>query len=252
VLSYDDPAALARRVASATRPLLIGLDVDGVLAPLVDHADDALLIDGVAESIGTLARHGHVHIAIVSGRAVDDLHRFGFDSRVALVGSHGMESDRQPMRPLDEVEHDRLAELTVLANRAIQQAGEGAWVETKPASVAVHIRQADPVTGAEALDWLAPRAGSIEGADVKAGSDVLELFTRSADKGRAMTRLSAELYVSTTVFVGDDITDEDAFAALGPSDITIKVGEAPTAAAHRLRNPEAVGIWLRELVVAVA
>lgn len=248
MLKYDDPAALARRVTTATRPLLIGLDVDGVLAPLVDHADDARLVDGVAESIRSLAGQEHVHIAIVSGRAVYDLHRFEFDSRVVLVGSHGMESHGQPMKPLDEVENDRLAELTLLANRAIQRAGDGAWVETKPASVTVHVRQADAIAGAEALDWLAPHVGSIEGANVKAGSDVLELFTRAADKGRAMTLLSADFGVSATVFVGDDITDEDAFAALGPSDISIKVGDAPTIAEHRLRDPHAVAQWLRELV----
>jgi trehalose-phosphatase len=250
VLTYDDPTVLARRVATAARPLLIGLDVDGVLAPLVDHADDARLVDSVADSIGILANHDHVHIAIVSGRAVDDLHRFEFDNRVVLVGSHGMESHGQPMKPLDEIEGDRLAELTVLANQAIQRAGDGAWVEAKPASVAVHVRQADSDAGTEALDWLATRAESIEGANVKPGSDVLELFTRSADKGRAMTALIAERDASATVFVGDDITDEDAFAALRPTDMSIKVGDAPTIAKHRLRNPDDVAIWLRELVAA--
>ncbi len=248
MLTYDDPAVLARRVAAAARPLLIGLDVDGVLAPLVDHADDARLVDGVADSIGALAGHDHVQIAIVSGRAVDDLLRFEFDSRVVLVGSHGLESYGQPMKPLDEVENDRLAALIVLADRAAHQAGDGAWVETKPASVTVHIRQADPETGAKALDWLAPLAGSVKGANVKAGSDVLELFTRSADKGRAIYGLAAEFDASATAFVGDDITDEDAFAALSSTDISVKVGDAPTIAQHRLRDPYAVAIWLRKLV----
>ena len=51
----------------------------------------------------------------------------------------------------------------------------------------------------------------------------------------------------TTVFVGDDVTDEDAFAHLGPDDIAIKVGDADTIATYRLHDPAAVLAWLRAL-----
>jgi trehalose-phosphatase len=131
------------------------------------------------------------------------------------------------------------------------RAGDGAWVETKPVSVVLHVREAAPSAGAEALEWLGPQADSVDGAHVKAGSAVLELFTRSGDKGSAMTRLRAEVDAATTVFAGDDLTDEEAFAALGPSDITIKVGDAPTIAEHRLRDPDAVRDWLRDLSLVI-
>ena len=251
MIHYDDPLSLARRVADAARPLLIGLDVDGVLAPIVRHADEARLTSGVAESVSALADHEELHIAIVSGRSIDGLQRFEFDDRVTLIGSHGMEIHGYPMESLNTQEKDRLSELLALANQAMLRAGDGAWVETKPVSVVLHVREAAPGAGAEALEWLDPQANSVEGAHVKAGSAVLELFTRSGDKGSALTRLGAEVAAATTVFVGDDLTDEEAFAALGTSDITIKVGDAPTIAEHRLRDPDVVRDWLRELSLMI-
>ncbi|RLE18318.1 MAG: trehalose-phosphatase, partial [Actinobacteria bacterium] len=139
-----------------------------------------------------------------------------------------------------------------LGEQAVLRAGDGAWLETKPASVVVHVRQAASTEGAGALKWLEPLARAVEGTHVKAGSAVLELFVRDGDKGRAMIELRGESEASAVVFVGDDLTDEEAFAALGPSDITIKVGDAPTLASYRLRDPDAVSEWLRELAVAFA
>jgi trehalose-phosphatase len=53
--------------------------------------------------------------------------------------------------------------------------------------------------------------------------------------------------VATTVFLGDDVTDEDAFARLSPTDVAIKVGDADTIAPHRLRDPHAVLAFLQAL-----
>ncbi|MGB0114452.1 MAG: hypothetical protein WBP59_14625, partial [Ilumatobacteraceae bacterium] len=98
-----------------------------------------------------------------------------------------------------------------------------------------------------ALEQLRRTAGEVTGATLKAGSGVLELFTRAADKGSAMIELRARLDAATTVFVGDDVTDEEAFARLGDGDVTIKVGETPTIATHRLADPAAVLDWLQAL-----
>ena len=116
----------------------------------------------------------------------------------------------------------------------------------------MHIRDAEPAAGAEALDWLRPHANAVAGAETKTGSAVLELFTRAGHKGRAVNYLRGELGASTAVFVGDDVTDEDAFAAMTASDITIKVGEEPTLARHRLPDPESVRDLLHELNLRLA
>jgi trehalose 6-phosphate phosphatase len=245
--AYDDPAELARRVTAAPRPMLVGLDVDGVLAPLVDHAADAVLLDGIGEAVSAVAELESVHVAVVSGRSLDGLAQFGFRHDVEVIGSHGMEIRDRPMEPLDAGERHCLAALDALAVEAADRAGDGAWIERKPASVVLHVRQAEAVRGREAIDGLCAEVAQIDGATIKAGSNVLELFARHADKGTALMRLARELGAVTTVFVGDDVTDEDAFAHLGVDDIAIKVGDAATIAPYRLADPTAVLAWLRAL-----
>ncbi len=244
---HDDPAALADLVATSSRPLLIGLDVDGVLAPIVSHADHAALTPGVLGSMVKIAAAPGVHVAVLSGRSVADLERFDFPHNVDLVGSHGMETNEQEIRPLDAHEQQRLDTLRALSLVAAESAGHGAWVEHKPASVALHVREVPPDRAAAALNQLREAALDVDGATVKDGSAVLELFTRGASKGDAIVRLAAGVASTTTVFVGDDLTDEDAFRSLTPADVSIKVGDADTAARHRLRDTAAVAEWLRRL-----
>jgi len=243
----DDPSELARRVAALPRPLLVGLDVDGVLAPIVDHADDAVLIHGIGAAVSRLAALDHVVVAVVSGRSLGGLARFGFGPEVELVGSHGMETRHRPMVALSAEEQACLADLARLAASAARSAGDGAWVEHKPASVVLHVRQAASDRGSEAIERLASEAAAVAGATLKPGSGVLELFARRADKGTAMMALRDRFGAATTVFVGDDVTDEEAFARLGSGDVSIRVGGGDTVATHRLADPPAVLAWLHAL-----
>jgi len=247
VAHYDDPVDIARLVAARLRPLLVGLDVDGVLAPLVDHADDAVLADGMGDAVDALAGLADVYVAVVSGRSVAGLEQFGFGDHVQVIGSHGMEARDRAMAPLGDQERTLLQRLDAAAVAAADRAGDGAWVERKPASVVLHVRQAEEAAGRVAIAALTDAIASIDGATTKAGSGVLEAFARHADKGTALVELGRRLAVATTVFVGDDVTDEDAFAQLSPTDIAIKVGDADTIALHRLSDPAAVLVLLRSL-----
>lgn len=249
---YDDPTALAALVAAAKRPLLIGLDIDGVLAPIVSHPDDSRLLDGIASALSDLTAVDDVFIAAISGRALASMRTFGLPDPVGLAGSHGLEEADQAMDPLDADEQQRLDLLIDAASEAARRAGDGALVEQKSASVALHIRMAPAETGDAAIAWLARTAAEVDGAELKHGSAVLELFARTASKGVAVARLAARHAAATTVFVGDDITDEDAFAMLGPDDVAIKVGDAETVARYRLEDPIAVREWLRALAALLA
>ena len=60
------------------------------------------------------------------------------------------------------------------------------------------------------------------------------------DKGAAVQRLRDEFRCETVVFLGDDVTDETVFDRLGGADVGVKVGQGPTAAAHRVEDPAAV------------
>jgi trehalose 6-phosphate phosphatase len=243
---YDDPATIAALVADLSTPVLLGFDVDGVLAPIVRHSDESRLLDGVNALLARLATGGRWRVAVVSGRSLGDLDRFRFPPEVSVVGSHGMETVGATLEltPAERARLDRLAEL---AHIAVDAAGPGARAETKPASIAVHIREADDDDGGRALEQLSDHVTDVAGATTIVGLEVLELFARTAGKGEALRSLRERFSAASVVFVGDDVTDEHAFAALGPDDVGIKVGDAATIAAHRLRDPEAVLAWLEAL-----
>ncbi|CAA9269878.1 MAG: Trehalose-6-phosphate phosphatase [uncultured Blastococcus sp.] len=217
------------------RPLLIASDYDGVLARLRDDPSDAVPEEGVAEALARLAAVEAVTVALVSGRGVADLRTTsGLVGPYRWVGSHGAEFDG-PLTGQLAARRDALAELLspVVGGTA------GARLEIKPASVAVHVRQVtDRAAAAALLEDVRSRADS--SLTLKPGKDVLELAVTDADKGSALVRLVRGLGVAATIYLGDDVTDEDGFRALaGPADVTVKIGEGPTDARHRV--PDTAG-----------
>jgi trehalose-phosphatase len=242
---------LARMTVDATRPTLIGLDVDGVLAPIVERADRAVLVPGMAEVLAELA--GVLPVAIVSGRSVDDLEqRYGFPEQITVVGSHGLETRAGPPLVLDNDERARLDSLIELAETGVEVAGTGAWVEHKPASVVLHTREADPQRAERATTLLLERAPGIDGAHAKQGHAVVELMCRTTSKAAAIGRLRHHIGAATVVFAGDDHTDEEVFAGLEPSDLSVRVGTGPTKARYRLADPTDVLDWLRLVLVGLS
>ena len=130
-------------IAPALSDALVGFDVDGVLAPIVEHADDAALTPGVLPALTRLA--DRTEVAILSGRSLDSLERvFAFPASLHVIGSHGLEDrDAGPVE-LDDDEQYTFDQLEILGNKTVEAAGDGAWLEYKPASVVVHTRAANP------------------------------------------------------------------------------------------------------------
>lgn len=241
----DDPDAVADDAAALARPLLVGLDVDGVLAPIVAHADDATLLPGMLEAVSLLATRAVV--AVVSGRSVADLERFGFPDHVEVFGMHGMERSGELPIELAADERARLARLHALAVDAADEAGTGAWVEVKPASVVLHVREARPTPAQRSAAALRERAADISGAHVMPGKGVVELLTRATSKALAIAELRDEVGAAGVVFVGDDRTDEEVFVMLDGAGCAIRVGPGATAATHRLAGPPDVLRFLTSL-----
>lgn len=241
-----DASEIARLLVAAPRPLLVGLDIDGTLSDIVPHADQARLVDGALAAVQVLQRLPGVHVVLVTGRGRDDARRtFGIPDDLPLVGSHGRElhggggePDVAARRALDALEADA---------RALADGLDGAWVERKPFSVALHVRQADPERGEHALAAL-EREAAEAGATTLRGSAVVEVGHGPLDKGAAIEHLRAELGAAAVCFVGDDVTDEKVFARLVEGDVAVKVGEAPSLAPHRLAGPRDVV----ELLVALS
>ena len=216
--------ALARH-----RPLLLASDYDGVLAPLVNDPSAAVPTPGVAPVLSRLAAVDGVTVALVSGRGVDDLQQTsGLTGPYRWVGSHGAEFDGPLTGPLAK-RRDDLAELL----QPLVVATPGARLEIKPASVAVHVRQvADRPAAAELLAEVERRVDS--SLTLKPGKEVLEIAVTDADKGTALLRLRDELGAAAVLYLGDDVTDEDGFRALGADDVPVKIGDGETAARFRV------------------
>ena len=159
-----------RRRACRARPLLVGLDVDGVLAPIVAHADDAELLPGVLEAVGALA--DRTPVAIVSGRTVEDLAPIRVPGRRADVrAARAGAARRAGASSWVAHERRRLDRLAALADPPPpSRAGDGAWVELKPAGVVLHVREAHPEIGARSARrcWLS-RAADVDRRSRQAG-----------------------------------------------------------------------------------
>jgi trehalose 6-phosphate phosphatase len=229
-LPADLDAALAG--LAGRRPILVASDYDGVLARLRDEPSAAVPEPGVAEVLARLAVADGVTVALVSGRGVADLQATsGLSGPYRWVGSHGAEFDG----PLTGELASRRDALVALLGPVVAGTA-GARLEVKPASVAVHVRQVlDPVAASALLDEVRTLADS--SLTLKPGKDVLEFAVTDADKGTALRRLVRDVGAATAVYLGDDVTDEDGFRALGPDDVSVKIGDGPTGARYRVADP---------------
>lgn len=247
--AFDAVAELLGR-----RPVLLAFDFDGVLAPIIDVPSAARALDGTGSLLAALAAAPGVHVALVSGRALADLRTVSevtADTRLLLVGSHGAEfgaaASDQPTLTMDDAARAELTDVTSMFER-IAADHPGARVETKPTGIVLHTRQAGRGDAVEAtsaaLAFVAERAGS----HVTVGKEVVEVSVVETGKGVALEQLRSTLKIAAVLYVGDDVTDENAFAVLRPGDVGIKVGHGPTRATHRLPDPAAVQELLRVAV----
>lgn len=235
-MSEPDPLQALTEIGSR-RPLLVVTDFDGTLSPIVADPRLAALADGADRILLRLSQLPGVSVAVMSGRGYTDLAgRVGQLSDVLLIGSHGAEYGR----PADDRLAGRRASL-VSELETLLAPYDDAFLEIKPVSASVHTRRMTDRAAATALRQMTLSGpGSVAGRTVKAGKEVVEIAVVEADKGVALRRLAHEVGAAAIVYIGDDVTDEDAFAVLGPDDVGIKVGEGPTRAGYRLTDSAAV------------
>ena len=241
-LPADLTTALA--VAANVPRLLVTSDFDGTLSPIVSNPSDARPLPAAGRALVELADLPSTSVALISGRALRDLRTLSsMPSTVHLVGSHGAEFDSGFTH---EIDLELLQTITdTLAS--IASGKPGVTVETKPASVALHVRNASPDDGEDALREA--RAAS-EGWDAHAtaGKAVLEFAVISTDKGEAIDILRDRHHATAVVFFGDDVTDEKAFRRLRDADIGVKVGPGDTLAGFRIDSPDDVATALSYLL----
>jgi trehalose 6-phosphate phosphatase len=230
----------------AAPELLVALDFDGTLAPIVAEPTDARALPAALGAIHGLAALASTTVVLVSGRSLADLADVsGLGPPVRLVGSHGLEPDDGPV-PLDDAQRERLDHLNAQV-AAVIDGVDGVRVEHKPAGVAVHVRGADPDVGARVLNALREGPAAAAGIVSTPGKKVLDLAVTKVSKGVALDRMRGKAAV---FFAGDDVTDESVFTRLRPGDVGVKVGDGDSAAAHRVPDPAALAVLLDELLAA--
>ena len=227
--------------------LLVASDYDGTIAPIVSDPDRAHPRRESIVALRQLAALPQTHVAVISGRALVDLSRLtGLPDDVHLVGSHGSEFDLDFATSLPP-EAASLRERIASELAAVAGTEEGFHIETKPASVAFHYRNADEDRAREALKIVLDGPASLEGVFTKHGKKVVELGVVETSKGSALETMRHRSGASAVIFFGDDVTDEDAFTTLAGPDIGVKVGPGESAAAHRVAGPDEVARVLARL-----
>lgn len=240
------PDGLLDRLASAPR-LLVACDFDGVLAPIAPTPDEARIDARAAGAVDRLSTLDRTHVAVVSGRGLDELARLTAGlAGVVRVGSHGAEREGGPA--IGDAS-ERREDLAVFerALRAQASAVPGAFVERKPLAVALHYRRCSAESASGLLAAADAEASSRSWLHRLTGSMVVEYCLSLADKGEAIHGLRHELGAAAVLYIGDDVTDEDAFAALRGSDLGVKVGPGPTRAHARLEGQHQVAALLDAL-----
>jgi len=198
------------------------LDVDGALAPIVPRPEDAR----VPPETQTELRRLHARYALVaciSGRSGEDARRIVGVDELVFVGNHGLE-----LEPDAVVWGERL--------HAFLATVDWPELEDKRLSAALHYRNArDEAAARKKLERVAAEARAA-GFVARFGRKVLELLPPlTANKGTAVERLLADRGLDRALYAGDDTTDLDAFAALEPLELGVRIAVASTEAPHELR-----------------
>lgn len=230
-------------LSALDRPALF-LDFDGTLVDIAPTPDEIEVPGDLAQRIAALDRRIEGRLALVSGRALDDVERHLGAMRWCRAGSHGLDCRR--------ADGSAVAEEPQALPAAVRSAledfakDEKLAYETKPHGGALHFR-ARPEARDRAERFAQSLAG-VHGLEVKAGKGVVELVETGTDKGWAVRAFMREANFAGAlpVFVGDDLTDEDGMAAASAlGGFGIIVGErTDTVARYRIETVEGVHRWL--------
>jgi trehalose 6-phosphate phosphatase len=250
--------SLKERILKADQ-LLLFLDYDGTLSPITEHPDKALLPAATRHVLDTLVREAGVWIALISGRGLNDL-KSKVDLRgICYVGNHGLELQGPKLRYINPVAEKCRPQLRKIVQklRAVLAPVKGAWVENKGLTLSVHYRMVaqdeEMLVRSAFHDCVRPYREKRQ-IRITSGKQVFEVrppvrWTKGTIVNWLIGRRKAvaEGAGIVSVYIGDDLTDEDAFAALGSRGITIVVGSSNplTRAQYQVESPAEVKEFLQ-------
>ena len=254
----DHGREIRGRVVGRNRLALL-LDFDGTLAPIVPVPEEASLPAPIRDTLKRLAEAPEMLVAVVSGRALDDIRgRVAIDG-IVYAGNHGLEI----AGPQWTWTHPQAEESRPVVAEACARLGErlgaipGVIIEDKRLTASVHYRLTPhPYIETVRMAVYEETDRSAGALVVRQGKKVFELHPYVAwDKGRAVQWILGRALgdrwpeEASIIYIGDDRTDEDAFLALPDPAVTVKVGASPvsTAARYAARDVHEVGEFLQQL-----
>lgn len=251
---------MARRLEG--HHILLLTDFDGTLSDLAPTPDEARVSEAVRTDIAAVAALDSVTFGVVSGRRLEDVGGRVGPAAEFVAGLHGLEitgpNSTFHHYALDAVEPT----IRTLAEKAARELAwcPGVYLEDKTYALTCHVRLSPPDLGERALEEFEALAEpQLEARVLKLlnGAKAIELLPAvDWHKGRACEWIRGRVRLLSSepvaiVYLGDDRTDEDAFASLGDQDIVIGVGERPHT--HlidwRLAGPASVGRFFGQLAL---
>ncbi len=206
------------------------LDVDGVLAPIVQHPDDSHMPETTRRPLIEVAKRYGV-VACVSGRRASDARRVVSLGSIAYLGSHGSEILR-PGSIAPEMDRELQAWTRRVQNFAREHYSEHlrrlrVRLEDKEAIAALHWRDVPDEEEAEAAIRDVAAAAEQAGFNAHWGRKVLEIRPPvRIDKGAGIVSMLRDTELAAALYVGDDTTDLDAFRGLGELVESGRLGQA--------------------------
>ena len=228
----------------AQGPVAVFLDFDGTLVELADEPDGIFVPEDLIDRLHDLRERLNGRLAIVTGRALDDLATHTGQCKLARAGSHGAYC-------LDEKGSQLTEEPNALPSEVVDALHDfaenhGIRYEAKTHGGALHYR-GDPQLEQEILD-LAQSLSDAHGLEVRRGKAIVELTEPGSHKGSAVHTFMGEngFEGARPIFIGDDLTDEDGFTGANEcGGFGIAVGERESQAArYHLPDVAAVHAWL--------
>ena len=253
----DLPSALAPEITARleARPIALFLDFDGTLTPIVDDPAQATPPPAAVQALTRVVTR--CPVAVISGRDVEDVRRMVGIEGIHYAGSHGFDIAAPGGR---RVAHEQGRRCLPALRRAEQDLDEhvrqisGAWVERKRFAVAVHYRMVDERHLGSLEDAVVRTAARHPSLRISGGKKVWELRPDvDWDKGKAVLWLLEALDLdgkaTMPIYIGDDVTDEDAFDAIRERGlgIVVEAHNRRTGARAALRDPAEVTAFLDHL-----
>jgi len=251
--TFDD-GSLWQEVVEAPA-LITFLDFDGTLVEIAPTPGDVDFATPRKRWLQDIFSLPHCSVGVVSGRPIDELRRLIGLDEIFYVGCHGLEwaapDGARHMAWSSRILVDALSSLRAEMREAMTRF-QGVVLEDKGMSLALHYRTAkrDAAWAARkefvrAVNWYQQQGANLE---LLPGKEVIEAKPQGATKGDAISQIWTRYTPSALpIYIGDDVTDESAFNAVGENGLAILVAEKPRATAARLllKNPTEVYVFLR-------